>query len=852
MKFARSPLSFAVLTALTVTTNANDSQLTLENTAHSTSVALNTITVHAEDKNEVGKTVYSKEELQKTPNSSKNITDFLKVNPNVQFSQDQLAANTQANLNPAEISINGAQSFQNKFIINGVSNSNTLDPVGAGDSQNGLLSGGSQGVALNTDLICKIEVLDSNVSAKYSGFTGGVIRAETCAPKTEIGKIHGSINYDYTSSDWSRYHQETDADKNLFEGESSQANQAEYTKQGISANLYSKLSENFAVDLTGSFRSSILPVKSGFGDEGKVDQKKENTNLGATFFYDPSTNLSAKFGFSFGDLNENNYTESRINSQNLVKNESTLLFAELNQKTEYAHFKHRLNYKKIDNSRDWDMSISKTWLFSEQSKNWQNTAKVFEGSTGSDINLTQETFNYDLDAVFNAFELGMTHHKISSGAGYSRDDVAWQRPTDSTIFVATTHSTNPSLITLKDLDGGACLAHDSLCDESTTAPFIYKNQEYIYKGQYFNSGSLYKAGTYTNSFDQAYLYLEDNIQWKNINARLGLRADYDGSNHNYNFAPRTHISYQPFSSPALMLSSGWNRYYSSPTYMTDLRQAIGSLNYKIKREDQLSEWTETATSNASSVRKNDLKTPYSDEFVFAVNSQLSNINLGLKWVNRQFKDELSRNYTTTPAGGFNYSYEYGNSGYGQSDTYSITLNNINPLRFMKSSHQLGLSINYSDVMRGTPDYSDDFRDADMTKLVSYDGKIMQYADRPASNFNQPITARFSWNMDFDQIPLHISNFFSYKDRYQQVIKASNTDRVYYEGIAVDTYQKEDLKPRFTWDMRATYDFKIAKDYTTILGLTVNNLTDHHNVYVSDSKLYSEIGRQFIADVTFKF
>jgi len=51
------------------------------------------------------------------------------VNPNVQFSQSQLAAGFQGEIKPAEISINGAQTFQNNFIVNGVSNNLLINPA---------------------------------------------------------------------------------------------------------------------------------------------------------------------------------------------------------------------------------------------------------------------------------------------------------------------------------------------------------------------------------------------------------------------------------------------------------------------------------------------------------------------------------------------------------------------------------------------------------------------------------------------------------------------------------------------------------------------------------------------------
>ena len=43
-----------------------------------------------------------------------------------------------------------------------------------------------------------------------------------------------------------------------------------------------------------------------------------------------------------------------------------------------------------------------------------------------------------------------------------------------------------------------------------------------------------------------------------------------------------------------------------------------------------------------------------------------------------------------------------------------------------------------------------------------------------------------------------------------------------------------------------------KDYSMIFGLTINNITNQNNLYASGNKQYSEIGRQFIADVSFKF
>ena len=54
-------------------------------------------------------------------------------------------------------------------------------------------------------------------------------------------------------------------------------------------------------------------------------------------------------------------------------------------------------------------------------------------------------------------------------------------------------------------------------------------------------------------------------------------------------------------------------------------------------------------------------------------------------------------------------------------------------------------------------------------------------------------------------------------------------------------------------MRASYTHQISQNIHAIWGLTINNVTNRHNKYLdTDYYLKSEIGRQFIADITFKF
>src|SRR5690606_39595186 len=85
-----------------------------------------------------------------------------------------------------------------------------------------------------------------------------------------------------------------DADKGLFEGASTQSNQKEYVRQGVSANIFAKLSKVYGLDLYASQRKSTIPVESGLPAPKQIDQEKRNTNVGGTLYVDPNADTSMR------------------------------------------------------------------------------------------------------------------------------------------------------------------------------------------------------------------------------------------------------------------------------------------------------------------------------------------------------------------------------------------------------------------------------------------------------------------------------------------------------------------------------------------------------------------------------
>ncbi len=137
-----------------------------------------------------GTQTYERSLIQALPNGNGDITSVLKLNPSVQFDDTQLSSKTPGEIDPANISINGAVYWQNLFLLDGVSMNNDLDPVSDNPLSMTDVPGRSQGLALDTDLVGSIEVLDSNVSAEFGGFNGGVVNVTSRIPaKRFSGKI---------------------------------------------------------------------------------------------------------------------------------------------------------------------------------------------------------------------------------------------------------------------------------------------------------------------------------------------------------------------------------------------------------------------------------------------------------------------------------------------------------------------------------------------------------------------------------------------------------------------------------------------------------------------------------------
>ena len=831
MRFAYSPLSIAILSAMstfTLAESSTDIEKTLNDEA---AFKLNTIVVTAEKTDTVGKTTYTKEDLEKTPNSSKTISEFLKVNPNVQFNSKARSGLKQGELNANDISINGGLPYDNKFLINGMSINNNINP-GSSSSSNTVneMMGSSQAVTINTDILCNLTVLDSNVGAEYGEFTGGVVSAETCAPKTEIGKIHGSISYDYTTDDWSEIQFLSEAEQNAFEESVSDSKQPFFTRQGVSGTAYGRLSESLSFNSFGSYRRADIPLKTNIDAPKNYEQKRESTNAGLELFYTPSDNTELKIGTQFMESSGDFFVSTTSNSQNTHTSDSQSVYINLKNRLKSVELEQQLNYQTLTANRESALD-NLSWQKSS-TKNWRATGTQIEGSFGN-TEQQEEKLEYNIKAAFAPIDANNFSHSFKMGAGYGHYNAYWDRPEDSHIYAGIAANQ-------KNLN---CYASNGerydACDEGNGTD-----------GQFLKTRTTYAAGQIDVQQDRWHAFLQDEIQWKNyFTATLGVRADYDSLTKNNNVAPRSAFTFTPLGTDALSFITGWNRYYGLNSFYNELQDRKGLMITSETRTTVSDEW-KPKDYTASFTYRSQLDTPYADETLLGMNAKFANTALGLKWVNRDNKDQLRRTSATKnpEISATRSTYTYDNTGRSESDIYTLSIKNISPFRMVGTQHLLSLNADYTQTERNFESYSDAAYNG--TPQIIYDGKIINAEDKPAQAFNTPWTVRLGWDIGFDAVPLKINNFFSYQGKVDAMKKTAC--RATEPSCIYDVYTPYTTKNTFYWDMRTTYDIPLNQNTKATLGLTINNVTSRRNFSIDDGVVSPQVGRQFIADVTFKF
>ena len=410
---------------------------------------------------------------------------------------------------------------------------------------------------------------------------------------------------------------------------------------------------------------------------------------------------------------------------------------------------------------------------------------------------------------------------------------------------------------------------------------IWKYGNYVQKVRHYDSSRQTKVNN-----TKADIWLSDNIeiplgkeeQYGKLTLTPGVRLDWEELNNNKNFAHRFSADYAfPWknSKPEYEthFTFGTNRYYGRSFYNSVFKDGMNTLETILYRRSPDVAWADVLngpecsgteplnyengkkpgsvkygidangnktysckeTTPDSSSRWTQLKTPYSDEFMFGLTQQLGAFKFTGKYIRRNGRNEVvasSRKVEDAPElEGYSSNYTiFTNGGKSKTDIISLKLENENPIKFWGIDHKFSLAADWTNTKRNKIDYNDSM-DADEKEdlYILVDGKLTKWSERPANNFLKPYSIKLSTQHDWKMLggDWHLSNLFRFTAPFKTYATSSREDlpgsQFGLKQPTVPQYRPFKFPSKFTWDMAIGAEYKVYGKNTLFFNVEVDNL-----------------------------
>ncbi|PAF47786.1 hypothetical protein BKH46_02825 [Helicobacter sp. 12S02634-8] len=764
----------------------------------------------------------TQELLSEFPSGNGQITNFLKINPNVVFSNQVNSSKTPGEIDPANVSINGAMFYQNLFNLDGVSMNNDLNPQATNPASPTSIPGRSQGLAIDASLIGSIQVLDSNISAAYGGFEGGVIEATTKDPSKEF---KAKISYQLTSSKLTAYHIYP-SEYASFINSSSSTSQPEFFKYLVRAQAEGYIGKDFGI--IGSFATtqSTIPLHlyaQSAAKEDKKDNKRSLFNYFLKGLYTGIEDLRLEASLTYAPQNNQYFIVNSRDSQYSILSGGLQALLKTTYNFKIAQTINALSYNDESNSRKGQEQYYKVWKTSAD-KDW-GTAKQSNEGTWGNLNSGQRRLEFKDDTHFEELSFSKTHHNLSAGIQLSYTNAYYMRPNDFFTADATPGSQKP-------LKAGETCQETQYCSSSPVNDMATTWKDN--KGQYFAKLTTYQKGTIKLDNFAYGGYIEDSIQFWHLHFRPGVRFDGDTYMKKFTIAPRVALELDVFGDKKTRLIGGYNRYYGRNILNFRLQDGINALIATQTRTAPDKPWSAGVVAK-SKTKFEELKIPYNDEFVAGISQKVWKFEGSFKYVHRNGRDGITKVIHTpkiNPAPDSNYDdklyYTYANDGKSDSDIFSLSIGTTEPIHFLNIYQHFLFTADYSKIRRNFVDYdSTNIFDED----VMFDGKIIKHSALPPDNFAKPWNTRITTITDirFSRTTLTWSNFFSYRSSYQKALNIGTSTSKGSDGKALKEYTIFNFPNAFTWDTRIGFDVRFWGKNTLFINLDIYNLLDNLNI-----------------------
>lgn len=662
------------------------------------------------EKHQAGKAAIGGQELHSLPSHTGSITEAIKGFSSVQFSNDEISSLTGGEIRPPRVTISGAKPYENNFLIDGMSVSNTLNPSGLdqnGDTvswNNLVVHGADQTIFYDSSLVESVTVYSNNVPVKYGNFLGGLVSAELVEPRTD--RWHGVFKARHTRSEWFDLRSVDD------ESETSD-NQARFRADSLFASVDGPVGEKLALLFAVTRNWSVIPLqfKEDDGSLSDKNQRRSNENFFAKVLFTPSSDLQLTLDATYAPYSEERWRSGWGNSDWTIENKAYRLGSKLSWSTDAGLLTLRGAYAKNGFSRD---SATNVWTS-------DTLTNVLEGGVGD-----ARTTSRELDAKLD-FEL----------AEFATRDILWR-------------------------------ISSGLDIKNVTANMW--NEEAIYKGttNNFLVATDYLEHDQTSTLNTVGWYVQPELQWGRLTLTPGLRIDYDDYSFNTNVAPRLKAELDTMGDGTLRLVGGVSRYYGGELRAYAFDRYRPFITNRVRRSN--GQIMPTLYGPDRSYLAKDLRTPYSDETMGGVLGEIMGFEYGVELVHREHRDQLISKstgdniYEMTNDGTSTYdgltvslarSFETERLG-----SHSLSLG-VTKSRTKTFNGAYDSDVRL-DLLSNKFPYDYD--------RVYYDGEIMDRSAVPADNYNAPVVVTLSWLGSFYEDRLRVNSVSRWRDSTTGLVK----------------------------------------------------------------------------------
>ena len=830
---------------------------------------------------DTGTTVFDAKAVDTRTDGGGDANTFLRNLPNVQYQNEAPADSSRADsvgfdtskaidTKPLLFSINGGRTYENNFILNGVSINSITGPVEANEpalgseeqvpNSYGVFGLHPQQIFVPSEFLSQATIIDSNASAEYGEFQGGVVIYDLAKPPTD--RYHASVDFSRHTDKMVNYILGTEDGKNPNNRQAPR-----FEKDNLAVSIGAPITSEFSFIAQASQKSAeTAKQKVYYISDDFTDEESENR------FFRVAGTLRTEFGQFTLDTSITDYTqhwenpfgrdlyidtENQGSSSQLeyIGNLPGIQLAALH--LDNVRLKARAYYNESETTNLSGDNVAYNWSNQRltgynPASGWKETydttlhddwCRGVDPAThpaNGDINITCREGGYgnklqgqedtgiqahlNGDILLGNFKVGAEAKQIEGRRARFEDYY----------FVATT-----VVATAANSSGGVfiCPTGDKFCTPE----------------QYVQNYSLFEAHDVAASVNAYHSYAEFDQTWKWFNVRGGARVDYEDYFKNLNIAPRLAGTVTPFG--GLSVTGGFNRYYLGETLYYAIRdKQPRGVTYRRTYDKATGTFSEYKPTSATQVgqylnyQDSDVSTPYNDEYTGTV--RIKDPVLGgqirLKYLERYGEDRFS---TESCSGdGVLQCSRLTNDGesFYRSATaeYTKYWSNLHT-PFMLNAAALTANVTWSEQNTSRATYLDDY-DGDIFILYKDQSYTPLTFTDVTGNLDIPVrfgaTLSTSW---FDNLLL--LNFSAgFNLGYDGVYDTGRSQL--YEGVLHDVWEDKIFDPTLLLDasgqINVTENAAIEFEINNITNSAGNSITSYKNPWL--------VGRSYWVGSTVKF